>query len=51
MGRKELLQNRAMKQLINLFDVLAKLQDLKNKFGAKRIEEELLNLKKEKNND
>ena len=40
-----------MKQLIHLFDILAKLKDLKNKFGAKRIEEELLKLRKENKND
>jgi hypothetical protein len=51
MGRKELLQTRAMKQLIHLFDIFIKLEDLKNKYGAKRIEEEFLNLTKEKYNE
>ena len=44
MGTKELLQTRAMKQLIHLFDIFIKLKDLKNKYGAKRIEEEFLNM-------
>jgi hypothetical protein len=51
MEAKELLQTRAMKQLIHLFDIFIKLKDLKNKYGAKRIEEEFLNLRKEKKND
>ena len=51
MGTKELLQTRAMKQLIHLFDIFIKLKDLKNEYGAKRIEEEFLNLRKEKKND
>tara|TARA_Y100000361_G_C10990926_1_gene254097 strand:+ start:64 stop:261 length:198 start_codon:yes stop_codon:yes gene_type:complete len=51
MGTKELLQTRAMKQLIHLLDIFIKLKDLKNKYGAKRIEEEFLNLRKEKKND
>ena len=51
MEAKELLQTRAMKQLIHLFDIFIKLKDLKNKYGAKRIEQEFLNLRKEKKND
>ena len=51
MGTKELLQTRAMKRLIHLFDIFIKLKDLKNKYGEKRIEEEFLNLRKEKKND
>jgi hypothetical protein len=48
MGTKELLQTRAMKQVTHLLDILTKLQDLKKRFGAKRIEEELLKLRKDK---
>jgi hypothetical protein len=37
-----------MKQVTHLLDILTKLQDLKKRFGAKRIEEELLKLRKDK---
>jgi|TARA_R100001460_G_scaffold15852_3_gene34811 hypothetical protein len=48
MARKNILQTIALKQATHLMDILAKLEDLKNKFGAKRIEEELLKLRKDK---
>ena len=51
MEAKELLQNRAMKRLIHLFDIFIKLKDLKNKYGVKRIKQEFLNLRKEKYNE
>ena len=51
MGTKELLQTRAMKRLIHLFDIFIKLKDLKNKYGEKRIEEEFLKLRKENKYD
>ena len=51
MEAKELLQNRAMKQLIHLFDIFIKIENLKNKYGVKRIKQEFLNLRKEKYNE